>query len=93
MSDKTRTLSKLLDKVRNEMREDIFINMERETALNTYRLHCVVSHLSRLFRDNIILSVKGSNGSANEQHDFISLIFLFFCSFTDKIFNIYVQKK
>ena len=82
MSEKTITQPKLLDKVRNEMREDIFINMERETALNTHPLangHCVVSHLSRLFRDNTILFVKGSDRPANEQHDFISLIFLFFC--------------
>ncbi len=55
------------------MREDIFINRERETALNTHRLQSVVSH-------NIILS-------ANEQIDFTKYIFLFFCSFTDKILN------
>ena len=74
MSEKTITQPKLLDKVRNEMREDIFINMERETALNTHPLangHCVVSHLSRLFRDNTILP-------ANEQIDFITLAFSFF---------------
>lgn len=40
------------------MREDIFINTERETALNTHRLQRVVSH-------NTILS-------ANEQIDFTS---------------------
>ena len=62
------------------MREDIFINMERETALNTDRLKCVVSHLSLLFRDNTILP-------ANEQLDFITFVFLFFCSFTKKILN------
>jgi len=65
---------KLLDKVRNEMREYIFINMKKETALNTHPLangHCVVSHLSRLFRDNTILP-------ANEQIDFITLAFSFF---------------
>lgn len=55
------------------MREDIFINTERETALNTHRLQSVVSH-------NTILS-------ANEQIDFTTLIILFFCSFTDKILN------
>jgi len=55
------------------MREDIFINTERETALNTHRLQRVVSH-------NTILS-------ANEQIDFVTLIFLFFCSFTDRILN------
>ncbi|HAB54253.1 MAG TPA: hypothetical protein DCE80_19085 [Ignavibacteriales bacterium] len=55
------------------MREDIFINTERETALNTHRLQSVVSH-------NTILS-------ANEPLDFITLIVLFFCSFTDKILN------
>jgi hypothetical protein len=37
---------------------------DRETALNTHRLNCVVSH-------NTILS-------ANEQLDFTTLIFLFF---------------
>jgi hypothetical protein len=87
MSGKTITQPKWLDRVRNEMREAIFINKERETALNTYRLHCVVSHLSRLFRDNTIFSVKGSDRSANEPQDFTSIIFLFFCSFTDKIFK------
>jgi len=61
------------------MREDIFINKGRETALNTHRLQCVVSH-------NTILS-------ANEQIDFVTLIFLFFCSFTDKILNSYTQFK
>ena len=55
------------------MREDIFINTERETALNTHRLQSVVSH-------NTILS-------ANEQIDFTMFVFLFFCSFTDKILN------
>jgi hypothetical protein len=55
------------------MSEVIFVDTERETALNTHRLHSVVSH-------NIILS-------ANEQLDFTTLIFFFFCSFTDKILN------
>jgi len=67
------------------MREEIFINRERGAALNTHPLangHGVVSHLSRLFRDNTILS-------ANEPQNFISLIFLFFCSFTYKILNSY----
>lgn len=57
------------------MSEVIFVDTERETALNTHRLHSVVSH-------NIILS-------ANEQLDFTTLIFFFFCSFTDKILNSY----
>ena len=51
----------------------ILADKERETALNTHRLHGVVSH-------NTILS-------ANEQRDFTSFIVLFFCSFTDKILN------
>jgi len=58
------------------MREDIFIDMERETALNTHRLQSVVSH-------NTILS-------ANEQLNFTAFIILFFCSFTDKILNRYL---
>jgi len=61
------------------MRDDIFINKGRETALNTHRLQRVVSH-------NTILSRK-LDRSANEQIDFVTLIFLFFCSFTDKILN------
>jgi integrase len=51
----------------------ILTDKERETALNTHRLQSVVSH-------NTILS-------ANEQMGFITLILLFFCSFTDKILN------
>jgi len=73
--------------------DEIFANRERETALNTHTLdfgvsplvngsnanrHGVVSHLSRLFRDNTILSVKTPDRSANEQLDFTTLIFLFF---------------
>ena len=46
----------------------------------------VVSHLSRLFRDNTILP-------ANEQLDFTTLVFLFFCSFTYKILKSYVAIK
>jgi len=49
---------------------------ERETALNTQRLQRVVSL-------NTILS-------ANEQIDFITFVFLFFCSFTDKILKSYL---
>jgi hypothetical protein len=51
----------------------MFTDEERETELNTHRLHRVVSH-------NTILS-------ANEPLDFTSISFLFFCSFTDKILN------
>jgi len=64
------------------MRDDIFINSERETALNTHRLQRVVSH-------NTILSRK-LDRSANEQIDFVTLFVLFFCSFTDKILNSYM---
>ena len=53
----------------------MFTDKERESSLNTHRLHGVVSH-------NTILS-------ANEQLDFTMLIVLFFCSFTDKILNSY----
>jgi len=60
--------------------------MEIETALNTHRLHGVVSHLSHKLRDNIILS-------ANEQLEFSTLIILFFCSFTDKILNSYIARE
>lgn len=51
----------------------IFVDTKRETALNTHRLHSVVSH-------NTILS-------ANESLDFTLLTILFFCSFADKILN------
>ncbi len=88
MSEKTNTQPKLLDKVRNEMREDIFINMGRETALNNPLANGqnVVLHLSRLFRDNTILP-------ANERIDFTKFIILFFCSFTDKILNSWVLNR
>jgi hypothetical protein len=51
----------------------------REIALNTHRLKHVVSY-------NTIL-LPAADKSANEQLDLITLIFLFFCSFTDKILN------
>jgi len=50
---------------------------ESEAALNTHRLQRLVSH-------NTILSRK-LDRSANEQIDFTTFLFLFFCSFTDKI--------
>ena len=46
---------------------------ERESLLNTHRLHGVDSQDTILF--------------ANEQRDFSSFFVLFFCSFTDKILN------
>jgi len=55
------------------MSEVIFVDMGRKIGLNTHSLQGVVSH-------NTILS-------ANEQLDCNTLIFLFFCSFTDKILN------
>jgi hypothetical protein len=62
------------------MREDVFINRERGTALNNplAKGQYVVSHLSRLFWGNTILP-------ANEQLDFSTFFFLFFCLVTDKI--------
>jgi len=54
---------------------------ERETALYTHRIQRVVSHNTILFRK--------LDKSANEQIDIITLIVLFFCSFTDKILHGY----
>jgi len=54
---------------------------EREIALNIHTLQRVVSH-------NTILSRK-LNRSANEQIDFTTFVFLFSCSFTDKILKSY----
>ena len=89
------TLGKAVNKF-NRTNEDVFVKMvfcdrirkikqEKQIVvdLKTHRLQRMVSHLSRL-RDNNILS-------ANEQIDFIMLVFLFFCSFTDKILNSYTS--
>ena len=54
------------------------VDMERETALNNYKLQSV-------FLYNAILS-------ANELQDFTTHVFLFFSSFTDKILNSYMLR-
>jgi hypothetical protein len=58
-----------------ELKKNMIIDNKSKTALNTHRLHRVVSH-------NTILPVT-TDRSANEPLDFTSISFLFFCSFTD----------
>jgi len=83
-------INTVMTKKEMKIGDEIFANRERETALNTHTLdfgvsplvngsnanrHGVVSHLSRLFRDNTILSVKTPDRSANEQPNGIGNIY------------------